>query len=413
MGHDEDTNDTFDNFESHLKETLANFYNPLYSPSEQMWLVLGRERNQGIEGVWTEILNCIEELKPAADTPSQARGWRIYKLLSLRYVKQLTQEKTAEEMGITARHLRREQQNAVRLLARKLWDKNLQRNRSGSVAFTSSSEVTPTESHDSAWRSQLQQELESLNQSTPGAVSNIGEKLTRALELSQGIMKSHQIILPMQPNLSGILVEVHPSILSQILLQSIEALSRLVIGGTLSIRPEQIGNHIILHLQIQDTVAIRLEIPDITRELAKLEGLSIQSIVNQTGAGIDLELPVAHERTVLVVDDNLDLVHFYQRYTTNTRFRIVHLQENQEIFELIAQIEPDIIVLDVMLPDIDGWEVLTRLMQTPITRSIPIIVCSVTQGKELAASLGATEYVPKPVGRREFLEALERVSRVT
>ncbi len=121
-------------------------------------------------------------------------------------------------------------------------------------------------------------------------------------------------------------------------------------------------------------------------------------------------MPVAQPQTVFVVDDNPDLVHFYRRYTTNTRYRIVSLEDDDDILGQIARVKPDIIVLDVMLPDLDGWELLTLLKRSDAARSIPVIVCSVTQGGELAASLGAALYVQKPVGRREFIDALDLVS---
>jgi len=62
------------------------------------------------------------------------------------------------------------------------------------------------------------------------------------------------------------------------------------------------------------------------------------------------------------------------------------------------------------LPDIDGWELLTNLREHPATRSLPVIVCSVVREEELALALGAARYVPKPVRRQEFIQALDQVS---
>ena len=71
------------------------------------------------------------------------------------------------------------------------------------------------------------------------------------------------------------------------------------------------------------------------------------------------------------------------------------------------------IVLDVMLPDpaIDGWELLAQLHEHPETRSIPVIICSVIRERQLALSLGAASYLPKPVRRKDFIEALDGVVR--
>jgi CheY-like chemotaxis protein len=61
-----------------------------------------------------------------------------------------------------------------------------------------------------------------------------------------------------------------------------------------------------------------------------------------------------------------------------------------------------------MMPRVDGWELLARLRQHPITAEIPVIICSVLADEELAHSLGATAVVRKPVTKQAFLTALDR-----
>ena len=126
------------------------------------------------------------------------------------------------------------------------------------------------------------------------------------------------------------------------------------------------------------------------------------------GIIVAFDLPAAGKIVVLVIDDNLDLVHFYRRYTEGTNFEIVHTPEGKRAFEFIQVFHPDLIVLDVMLPDVDGWYLLSQLYESPATKPIPVVVCSVVREKELALALGAALYVPKPVLRHEFLEALQR-----
>ena len=122
-----------------------------------------------------------------------------------------------------------------------------------------------------------------------------------------------------------------------------------------------------------------------------------------------LEMPSVGKIQVLVVDDNPDMVRFFQRATEGTHYWTMHLQQGKDLFDRVAVEPPDIIVLDVMLPDIDGWELLIRLHEDLETRAIPVIVCSVIREEELALSLGAAAYLPKPVRRRAFIQALDRV----
>ena len=77
-------------------------------------------------------------------------------------------------------------------------------------------------------------------------------------------------------------------------------------------------------------------------------------------------------------------------------------------FESI-EARPDLITLDVMMPSMDGWQVLRDLAQNPATQHIPVIVCSVLKEPELAFSLGARAYLKKPVDRLELLATLARL----
>ena len=63
-----------------------------------------------------------------------------------------------------------------------------------------------------------------------------------------------------------------------------------------------------------------------------------------------------------------------------------------------------------MLPDIDGWALLSHLHENPTTHSVPIIVCSVIQQDELALALGAAICLTKPVWRSDFVRALDRAA---
>jgi len=70
-------------------------------------------------------------------------------------------------------------------------------------------------------------------------------------------------------------------------------------------------------------------------------------------------------------------------------------------------------VLDVMMPGIDGWEVLTRLRAHPTMANTALIVCTVLPQEELALAMGADGFLQKPVTREAFLAMLERHSAIT
>ncbi|MCB0134844.1 MAG: response regulator, partial [Caldilineaceae bacterium] len=74
----------------------------------------------------------------------------------------------------------------------------------------------------------------------------------------------------------------------------------------------------------------------------------------------------------------------------------------------VRQATPQAIVLDVMMPHQDGWEVLQALRQEPACATVPIIVCSVLREHDLALSLGANDTLVKPVSQPALLDVLRR-----
>jgi len=120
-------------------------------------------------------------------------------------------------------------------------------------------------------------------------------------------------------------------------------------------------------------------------------------------------LTQAREVRALCIDDNADALRLFERYLQDTRYRMLPLREAQRTMDIAAEARPDVIVLDVMLPDIDGWELLGRLREHPATRGIPVLVCTILPQEELARTLGAAAFIRKPVSREGLLAALARV----
>ena len=96
------------------------------------------------------------------------------------------------------------------------------------------------------------------------------------------------------------------------------------------------------------------------------------------------------------------------RYLTGLDLHVVAAGNGPAGLALARELAPAAIVLDVMMPDVDGWEVLQTLRTQPETRGIPVIICSVFDDPELAAALGASHFLSKPVSREALLAALRQ-----
>jgi len=110
-------------------------------------------------------------------------------------------------------------------------------------------------------------------------------------------------------------------------------------------------------------------------------------------------------KTVLVVEDDRQFSNLLALYLRQEGYTPVQHYNGAGVPDRARELRPALITLDVMLPDQDGWDILRALKSDPRTKDIPVLVISVLENSELALSLGATDYLVKPV-RRDDLQAL-------
>jgi len=399
----------FEEFENDLRDALAHLYDPTYQPSLLMWEVTGANPQQGVQPLQAILLQELERLKPSPNIPANARVHVIYEVLSCRYLQGLTQEEAAKCVGFTARTLRRVQQQAINLLAHHLWKNRHPEEFVTPIDIPPKNKVLPLDEDDEAgWRTQLKEELTFLQESSPGQVVNVGGIIEGALDVSRAVTSNHGVTLNADLPETPLLTTAHASILRQILIRGVGKMVHYMLGGEILIKAQQEGEYICICIKGYPVATTEIPYSEFIEEAATTQGGSLEIQKNDEELIYKIKLPSASNITVLVVDDNTDLVHFYQRYVAGTRYKIIHLAEGQRLFETIEEISPNIIVLDVMLPGTDGWELLTHLHETPHTRAIPVIVCSVIRGEEMALALGATLYLQKPIRSRQFIAALDQ-----
>ena len=112
-------------------------------------------------------------------------------------------------------------------------------------------------------------------------------------------------------------------------------------------------------------------------------------------------------RLALVVEDNPEAAALMRAQLEAEGFEVRLAASGEEALALAGQFTPDVITLDILLPGMDGWELLNRLKETPPWEAVPVVVVSVVADQRRGFSLGAAQVLQKPVGR----EALARVLR--
>jgi signal transduction histidine kinase/CheY-like chemotaxis protein len=162
----------------------------------------------------------------------------------------------------------------------------------------------------------------------------------------------------------------------------------------------------------------------LTRRFAMLHGGEVR-VSSQLGKGsvftlhLPNRLPLPVEPTptkvqdmsrplVLVVEDDPAAAELLARQLDGAGFRTQAARTGTEAITMARELQPAAITLDILLPELDGWEVMTRLKRDQATSDIPVVVVSVIDNPELGIALGAMDYFVKPIEGKELVKRLNR-----
>lgn len=116
-----------------------------------------------------------------------------------------------------------------------------------------------------------------------------------------------------------------------------------------------------------------------------------------------LEHQLLPGQTVLVVDDEPSIRRFLRHILEAEGFLVIESRSGEDAVAIAQRETPSLVLLDLVLPDIDGFEVLARLKEKPETSSIPVIILSIIEDEERCFRLGASDYLPKPINREKLV----------
>ncbi|HEY2158022.1 MAG TPA: response regulator, partial [Isosphaeraceae bacterium] len=114
---------------------------------------------------------------------------------------------------------------------------------------------------------------------------------------------------------------------------------------------------------------------------------------------------------VLVVDDDPTVCELIRRTLEKDGYRVAWAHDGREGLEMAKRLHPDAITLDVMMPGMDGWSVLGALKSDPTLAEIPVVMVTMIDEKRIGYSLGASDYLTKPIDRARLVATLEKYRR--
>jgi signal transduction histidine kinase/CheY-like chemotaxis protein len=164
----------------------------------------------------------------------------------------------------------------------------------------------------------------------------------------------------------------------------------------------------------------------ITQRLAELHGSELK-LETEPGRGscfyfslpgAELRAPRAGERsvalaatgtqTILVIEDDPVTAHLIRSQLTSSGYEAIVCDQPENAARMATELQPDAITLDLLMKPSNGWEIMLELKRAPATGNIPVIVISIVDQPAVGATLGADEYLVKPVDKEVLLRAVQR-----
>jgi CheY-like chemotaxis protein len=337
------------------------------------------------------LLGSIHQLKPTPDVSPGSFAWRMYNALDHRYLRGLTQAEAAAELNMSLRQLRREQDRGIEAVATLLFAVD-HVEEAASTANVAALKLNPAEKNEYLRLDDLLH-----------AVLSLIDPL-----LSQKNVDVRVLLPPQTP-----VLWISRTLIRQLLIMVVSSTIHHAVDGVLTIRSELIGDRMLLIFTYSGSQMAELSGAEnnleTMRQLAGQAGISL-TLSNAAPAQVTLSIPVSARQRVMMIDDSSDAIELTQRYLAGTQFDVIAISRAEEALIQAQTLQPSCILLDVMMPGRDGWEILALLKSHPAIHQIPVVVCSVLRNQELAVALGATAVLPRPHTAQQLIDLLQRVT---
>jgi CheY-like chemotaxis protein len=398
-------------FDQLVQDAYQHLYDFVYLRNHELArLLLPQNAAPVKERAWRlhqQLLQILDELDPGPQAPVFSHEWRRHRLMVLRYVDGLSPQETADALNVSRRHFYREQEQALAAVGDLLWER------------VQSCQSQPSSAPDLAEEPAINR-LELLRQESVRVTTQTGAQLEQVVEritpLLAEVCRQKEIRLAVGFDQPLPVVVVEPSVLRQMVMGVLGFLLEQVTKATIRFGATVDETYLVCTIAVEPTPP-GLSDQEITasqqlvtvRELAALNGVELANWRTRSASGFALQLPRDRQASVLVVDDNSDMLLFFQRLLAAHHYRVLTANGGAAAMSAAATHQPDLVILDLMMPTQDGWDILQNLRHQPATQRLPIVVCSVLHQEDLALALGADAFLEKPVNEETLLALLARL----
>ncbi len=400
---------THDDLAEHVIEALRSFYDPVrlrLNPLIELLRQYDQDGKPSPAVLRATLRSAIASLQPDSSVPLQADEWLTYRILWLRYVQRQSREAVCAEIGLSQASYYRRRAEALAALAELLWDRYHPAEQPVSLSG---------ESHNCA-QIAITEGLRMMSQCAAQSVA-IDGMLQSAVEMLDPLTRNKGITLRLAIDGRLPMMYGHPTLLRQKKLYLLTKLLNIPGGSELDIVAAHKGRAVVLTVRRSDVPGVYVEAFDRQDGARFCEG-----ILNAYGGRLRLqsserelivraELPIHEPKTILVIDDDTDVLLLYKRYLEG--FLVEFARREDEVRAALAMRRPNVILLDLLMPEKDGWDILRYIRGIQQYADIPILVCSVLSQPQLAIAMGATHVLQKPIDQETLLAAIRPLVRET
>lgn len=397
-------------FAHHMQHVLASFYSTAVLQASPLASALGLPREQGdmtAQALRQLLREAIETLKPSLSLPFSAPEWLDYRLLWTRYIHARSVVQTCRDLAISSSTFYRHHHRALETVANSLWERHVQPSE-GQPASVDAARLAAVPDY-------LSEEATRLLQASRPRPIDPEELLREGRETLLPLLRQESVALRISAVPDLPMIYCDPTVLSQILLSVLgEAIDRAD-GHTLELEVSASDRDTIWRVGwLGESESASLNTEGGALALAKLLLVAYDSRLEfaHDGRGrtaVLFRLPFAKPKIVQVIDDDVDATRLYRSYLQNPSYLVREAHNSEELTLQFAEAPPDLLLLDVLMPERDGWSILRQLKSNPVTERLPIIVCSVLSQPRLALALGATRVLQKPISKEALVQAVREL----
>jgi CheY-like chemotaxis protein len=399
-------------FINSLREALSNLYDPYELKRNPLQAILADQMAGSGNDLKQTLMNAINILMPDVHTPYDTKAWKVYELLNYRFIDQLDQKETAKNLLISLRTLQRLSPEAIEILAEQIISEFQVTLADDGLVDRQIETRTPDPSAlDETWV----KETEFLKSQYSASYIDIHQVLKEISQILQPISAADRGSVQINFPEETWLVMGQVTLLRQAVLTAISLFDNQP-GSLIVISSQQKGLQGEMHITGRTRVGgdpggdpfPGTDIPTALSNLMQILKGSLEfKLVSPGELSICLSLPVQRQFNIMVIDDNADAIRLVNKYLAHSIYTVTGVQEPERAISEIEKNKPSLVLLDVMLPNIDGWMLLSQIRRKPTISTIPVIVSTILPQEGLSISLGADGFLRKPFTQQELLTLLE------